>query len=750
MGISISPFMNTKNGNPDPSTPNGGGHARRQCNNLHIDHMLLEFVDNELLPGSGVDSETFWQTLAILIKELGPENRALLAERDKMQKAIDDWHGANPFEPQCYRGFLTRIGYLEPDPANFSVSTSGVDPEIATIAGPQLVVPVQNARFALNAANARWGSLYDALYGTDAIAAISAEVKGYDPVRGAAVMDWGRGFLDRHFPLQDGSHRAATAYRIDGVTLEVILEDGVSTQLREVSALKGYTGPTDTLSSLLLHHHGLHVELQFDADHLVGRDDKAHIKDIVLESAVTAIQDLEDSVAAVDAGDKTLVYRNLLGLYRGDLEARFSKGGKPFARQLNPDRSYLDLEGEPFTLPGRSLLLARNVGFLMTTPAVLDEAGNEIPEGILDALVTAVAGMHDLNKSLDAAIRNSKTGSIYIVKPKMHGPKEVAFCGDLFGRIEALLGLDRNTLKLGIMDEERRTTLNLKACIKAAKERIIFINTGFLDRTGDEIHTSMAAGPMVPKEAMKEQPWLARYEQWNVSVGLECGLAGVAQIGKGMWPKPDEMAEMLAAKGAQLNAGASCAWVPSPTAATLHATHYHEVDVQERQRQLTGQGSNREELLQIPLLTDPSALTPEAIQRELDNNAQGILGYVVRWIDQGIGCSKVPNIHNVALMEDRATLRISSQHMANWLRHSICTREQVAQTFEKMAKVVDQQNSADRNYCKMSDNFSASIAYQTAVELVFQGASQPNGYTEPMLHHARLLVKAQEKKVAAQ
>ena len=729
---------------PDPNAPYCGIHSLRHRNNLHIDNMLLEFVESELLPSTGIDNNTFWEALEILVKELGPADRALLCKRNRMQQAIDEWHRNNDFDRESYTAFLTEIGYLAPEPEDFTVSTANVDPEIAAIAGPQLVVPVQNARFALNAANARWGSLYDALYGTDAIAEVDSR-KEYDPARGAEVIAWGRTFLDSHFPLQDGSHSQATSYRIEGGNLQVVLEGGDTTQLQNTDLLRGYTGEPEALNSLLLKHRDLHVELQFDAAHPVGGSDKAHIKDIVLESAVTAIQDFEDSVAAVDADDKTRVYRNMLGLYRGDLQAQFTKDGQSCTRKLNADRQYLDTRGEPFTLPGRSLMLARNVGFLMTTPAVLDEACCEVPEGILDTLVTAVAGLHDLNKPVDHPVRNSKTGSIYIVKPKMHGPEEVAFCCQLFARVEALLGMAKNTLKLGVMDEERRTTLNLKACIKAARERIIFINTGFLDRTGDEIHTSMEAGPMVPKEAMKNQPWLQRYEQWNVSVGLQCGLDGVAQIGKGMWPKPDEMAEMLATKGAQLEAGASCAWVPSPTAATLHATHYHQVDVKQRQQQLQGTVANRDALLQVPLLENPAELTPEVIQRELDNNAQGILGYVVRWIDQGIGCSKVPDIHNVSLMEDRATLRISSQHMANWLRHGICTREQVAHTFEKMAKVVDLQNGADSNYRKMSDDFSANIAWQAALELVFRGVDQPNGYTEPILHRARLLVKELEE-----
>ncbi|MGS2723033.1 malate synthase G [Porticoccus sp. GXU_MW_L64] len=727
------------NATPNPNMPYCGEHSLRARNNLYIDNMLLNFIDTELLAGTGISSEHFWESLEILVKELGPVDRALLGERRRMQRAIDDWHRNNRFEPQAYSAFLEDIGYLLPEPEGVQVATTNVDPEIATTAAPQLVVPVQNARFALNAANARWGSLYDALYGSDAIAGDIGS--GYDPRRGGRVIARGRSFLDEAAPLQQGSHGEAVGYQIDDSCLWVTLDNGQTTLLWDESLFVGYCGDPKNPDTILLRHNGLHIEIQFDPQSQVGANDPAHISDIVLESAVTTIQDLEDSVAAVDGEDKTVAYRNMLGLYRGDLSAQFFKDGQVQSRALDPDRNYLNPEGQEFTLPGRSLLLMRNVGFLMTTPAVRDEACCEIPEGILDALVTAVAAMHDLNKPVDHPLRNSKTGSVYIVKPKMHGPKEVAFCCRLFARVEQLLGLPHNTLKLGIMDEERRTTLNLKACIQAASERVIFINTGFLDRTGDEIHTSMEAGPMVPKDAMKTEPWLDTYERWNVATGLQCGLAGVAQIGKGMWPKPDDMADMLATKMAHLEAGASCAWVPSPTAATLHAMHYHQVNVRDCQRQLSDQLVNRQALLQIPLLKDTSTLSAQQIQRELDNNAQGILGYVVRWVDQGIGCSKVPDIDNVALMEDRATLRISSQHIANWLRHGICSAEQVTDTFANMAAVVDRQNSHDINYRPMAADLENNLAYQSALALVFQGCEQPNGYTEPLLHHYRLLVK---------
>ncbi len=718
-----------------------------QVGDLQVASVLYDFINEEAIGGTGIDGERFWAGFETLVNELSSENKALLAMREEVQSQINEWHQNNKdhFQFGEYKLFLQNINYLEPEKPDYKISTKGVDDEIVLQAGPQLVVPVNNARYAINAANARWGSLYDALYGTDAISEEEGAGKSnqYNPVRGEKVIAYAKEFLDGAAPLIDSSHKDVVNYTINDGELIVQLNNGKSTTLKHGKQFIGFQGQPDTPRTILLKNHGLHFEIQIDLTDSIGKTDRAGVKDVVLESALTTIMDFEDSVAAVDADDKVEVYRNWLGLMKGDLTESFQKGGQVVTRTLNCDRSYTSPSGTEFSLPGRSLMFVRNVGHLMTNNAVLDNNGNEVPEGIMDGVITGLISMHDLLGN--GQYKNSKKGSVYIVKPKMHGSREVAFANQLFDRIEDLLGLERNTLKIGVMDEERRTTLNLKNCIEQVKDRIVFINTGFLDRTGDEIHTSMEAGPVVRKNEMKSSKWLQAYEKSNVIVGIESGLPGRAQIGKGMWAMPDLMSDMVEQKINHLKAGANTAWVPSPTAATLHALHYHQIDVKEVQNHLA---SNEEDLrdliLQIPVPEIPN-WTAEHIQEELDNNAQGILGYVVRWVEHGVGCSKVPDINNVGLMEDRATLRISSQHMTNWLHHGVCTEEQVLETMKKMAKVVDEQNADDPNYRAMSLDYENSVAFQAACELVFQGYVQPSGYTEPILHRRRIEAKAKFK-----
>mgnify|MGYP001435059106 FL=1 len=712
---------------------------------LSVSTDLELFLKSEVLPGLDLSEEHFWISLEQIIAEFHPRNKELLEIRESMQEQIDAWHIAHPGLEKnldVYKDFLKDIGYLLEESEDFSISTQNVDPEISSIAGPQLVVPISNARFALNAANARWGSLYDALYGTDMISEEDEASRSgaYNPLRGDKVIEFAKNFLDENFPLESSSYVEANSFNINNGLLEIGLMSGEITTLVNSEQFQGYQGTSDQPSGVLLKNNNLHAEIQIDPNHSVGATDPAGIKDVLLESAITTIQDCEDSVAAVDGEDKVSVYRNWLGLMKGNLKETFMKGGAEMTRSLNPDRNYTAPDGSNLQLSGRSLMLVRNVGHLMTNPAILDQHGQEVPEGILDAMFTICIAMHDLNGNSD--FKNSQAGSIYIVKPKMHGPDEVQFTCDLFSAVEKSLNLNQLTAKVGIMDEERRTTVNLKECIRIAKDRVIFINTGFLDRTGDEIHTSMEAGPMIPKVEMKQQPWILAYEDWNVDSGLETGFKGNAQIGKGMWPMPDEMLNMYETKTMHPESGANCAWVPSPTGATLHAMHYHQILVSDRQQQLLERTkASLDDILTIPVMSDPGSLSAEDIQKELDNNAQGILGYVVRWVDQGVGCSKVPDINNLGLMEDRATCRISSQHIANWLHHSICSEDQVLETMQRMAIVVDQQNSGDPTYQPMAPSYDGD-AFKAAYNLAIQGRVQPSGYTEPILHEMRLKTKA--------
>ena len=718
---------------------------RTRYGNLQVSQELDNFLRNEVVPGIDVDPKEFWQSFEKILDEFGPRNRELLKKRTEIQKKIDEWHierQGSDHNQQEYVSFLKEIGYLVDEGEDFKITTDNVDEEIKTVAGAQLVVPVMNARFSLNAANARWGSLYDALYGTDMISEEGgAERSGpYNPVRGDQVIKFAKNFLDESASLSDGSYSEVTGFKVDNGKLVVNMSDQSTSYLSDESQFIGYKGESENPSSILLKNNNLHIDIQIDNQDSIGKDDPAGIKDVVLESAVTTIQDLEDSVAAVDAEDKSLGYRNWLGLMKGNLKETFMKGDIEMTRSLNEDRAYTDAQGKEFVMPGRSVLLVRNVGHLMTNPAILDKDGNEVPEGIMDAMFTICISKHDLIKQGKSA--NSRSGSIYIVKPKMHGPEEVQFTCDLFQRVEEELNLEPLTVKVGIMDEERRTTVNLKECIRVAKDRVIFINTGFLDRTGDEIHTSMEAGPVIPKAQMKQQPWINAYEDWNVDTGLETGFKGRAQIGKGMWAMPDEMLGMYENKSMHPEAGANCAWVPSPTAATLHAIHYHQISVSDRQEELSSRNkASLEDILSIPILENPEDLTDEEIQSELDNNCQGILGYVVRWVDLGVGCSKVPDINNVGLMEDRATCRISSQHIANWLHHGICSKDQVIETMKKMAAIVDEQNSGDPEYTNMSPHFDG-LAFSAAVDLAVEGRNQPSGYTEPILHAKRLEYKS--------